>query len=248
MHTVPWPRQPPRAPGIRMDSIPPVRHAVLALHGPPVRAAWCDGLGPGDRGPGVRGSRESGGAGGLVEKSQVAATPPEHVYVRYRLTVLQRLLPALPGLVVVVPSQVLLWLNGGSLASAVVPGLLIWGVLLPLVQIISRRFGVTLTPTAAVVHNLRRRAIPWADVQAIQIESVLGSRAVVIYEAGGRHTRLRAPMSGFLSWDRGFEEKFHTIGRWWLQHRGPDWVPVPPPGVWWGGPPASHGNPYTPTA
>lgn len=198
----------------------------------------------------TRGNRGLGdwGTGGLVEKSQVAATPPEHVYVRYRLTVLQRLLPVLPGFVFVVPSQVLLWLDGGSLASTVVPVLLIWGVLLPLVQITSRRSGVTLTPTAAVVHNLRRRTIPWADVQAIRIESVLGSRTVVIYEAGGRHTRLRAPMSGFLSWDRGFEEKFHTIGRWWLQHRGPDWVPVPPPGVWWGGPPAPNGNPYTPTA
>ncbi|MER6533734.1 hypothetical protein ACWDE0_09275 [Streptomyces sp. 900105755] len=179
-----------------------------------------------------------------MEESQVAATPPEHV--RYRLTNLQRLLPVLPGFAVVLPSQVLLWLEGGSRVSILVPGLLIWGVLLPLVQITARRFGVTLTPTAAVVHNFRRRTIPWADVQAIRIESALGSRTVVIYEAGGRRTRLRAPATGFLSWDRGFEEKFHTIGGWWLRHRGPDWVPVPPPGVWWGGPPASHGNPYAP--
>ncbi|MEW1776216.1 hypothetical protein [Streptomyces sp. NPDC086777] len=177
-------------------------------------------------------------------ESQAAATPPDHI--RYRLTPLQRLLPVLPGFVVVVPSQVLLLLNDGSLASALVPGLVIWGVLLPLALIASRRFGVTLTPTAAVVHNFRRRTVPWANVQAIQISSLLGSRTVVIYEAGGRQTRLRAPMTGFLSWDRDFEEKFHTVGRWWLQHRGPDWVPVPPPGAWWGGPPASNGNPYAP--
>ncbi|MFF7473687.1 hypothetical protein [Streptomyces sp. NPDC008092] len=180
-----------------------------------------------------------------MEQSQVAATPPERI--RYRLTSLQRLLPVLPGFVVVVPSQTLLWLDGESSDSVIVPGLLIWGVLLPLVLITSRRFGVTLTPSAAIAHNFRRRTIPWSNVQAIQIESLLGSRTVVIYEAGGRRTRLRAPMSGFLSWDHSFEEKFHTIGRWWLDHRGPDWVPVPPPGVWWGGPPASHGNPYAPT-
>ncbi|MFK0157756.1 hypothetical protein ACIQVK_37535 [Streptomyces sp. NPDC090493] len=181
-----------------------------------------------------------------MEESKVAATSPEHV--RYRLTKFQRLLPALPGFAVVVPFQVLIWLEDGTFDSTVLPALLTWGVLVPLLQIATRGFGVTLTPTTAVVHSFRRRTIPWADVQAIQIESVLGSRTVVIYEAGGRQTRLRAPMTGFLNRDRSFEEKFHIIGRWWQQHRGPDWVPVPPPPVWWGGPPASHGNPYAPTA
>jgi hypothetical protein len=83
---------------------------------------------------------------------------------------------------------------------------------------------------------------------SVQIESLFGSRTVVIYEAGGRRTRLRAPITGFLSWDRRFEEKFHTIGRWWLDHRGPDGAPVPPPKAQWGGPPASDGNPYAPPA
>ncbi|MER5796450.1 hypothetical protein [Streptomyces sp. NPDC001980] len=164
------------------------------------------------------------------------------------MTSLQVLLPPLPGFGVVMASQTLFWLEGDSFDLALVPGLLIWGVLLPLVLITSRRFGVTLTPSAAIVHGLRRRTILWSNVQAIRVESVLGSRTVAIYEAGGRHTRLRAPTTGFLSWDRSFEEKFHTIGRWWLAHRGPDWVPVPPPGVWWGGPPASQGNPYAPSA
>ncbi|MHB9860539.1 hypothetical protein [Streptomyces sp. YIM S03343] len=108
--------------------------------------------------------------------------------------------------------------------------------------------GITLTPSAAIVRRVRKRTIPWSNVQAIQVESYAGSRTVVIYEAGGRRTRLRAPITGFLSWDRGFEEKFHTIGRWWLAHRGPDWVPVPPPwAAWWLGPPVPgvrSGNPY----
>ncbi|MFG2954335.1 hypothetical protein ACGF5O_11460 [Streptomyces sp. NPDC048291] len=183
-----------------------------------------------------------------MEQSQVAAVSSEQQNIRYRLTIRQRLLPMLPGLGVVMLSQGLFWFEGGSFDPVIVPGLFVWGVLLPLVQIATRGFGVTLTPSAAVVHNFRRRTIPWANVQAIQIESLLGSRTVVIYEAGGRQTRLRAPTTGFLTWDRDFEGKFHTIGRWWLDHRGPDWVPVPPPGVWWGGPPASQGNPYAPPA
>lgn len=86
--------------------------------------------------------------------------------------------------------------------------------------------GITLTADHAVVHNVRRRKIAWADVQCIRIESYLGSRTIVIYEASGRHTRLRAPIRGFLSWDRRFDEKFHTIGQWWLAHRGAAWTPV----------------------
>ncbi|MET8454523.1 hypothetical protein [Streptomyces sp. NPDC005209] len=179
-----------------------------------------------------------------MEQSQVEAGSPESV--RYRLTRRQRLLSVLPA-VVVMPCQVLLWLDGGPTGPLFV-SLLTWGVLVPVALIISRPFGVTLTPSAAVVHNLRRRTIPWSNVQGIRIESLFGSRIVAIYEAGGRRTRLRAPITGFLSWDRSFEEKFHTIGRWWLDHRGPDWAPVPPPGAWWGGPLAPDGNPYAPPA
>ncbi|AVH56479.1 MULTISPECIES: hypothetical protein [Streptomyces] len=179
-----------------------------------------------------------------MEQSQVAAVPSERV--RYRLTRLQRLLPVLPNIVIVMAFQVLIWLDGGPFGPLLVSGLLFWGVLPVLITLLP--FGVTLTPSAAIVHNLRRRTIPWSNVQAIRIESFFGSRTVVIYEAGGRCTRMRAPITGFLSWDRSFEEKFHTIGRWWLDHRGPDWAPVPPPGLQWGGPPASDGNPYAPPA
>lgn len=145
-------------------------------------------------------------------------------------------------------SQALLWPDGGSSGFALGTGLVIWGVLLPLLLITSRSFGITLTPSAAVVHDFRRRSIPWSDVQAVQIEVLLGSRTVVICEAGGRATRLRAPTTGFLGWDRGFEEKSHTIGGWWLDHRGPDWTPVPSPWTPWGGPAAPPGNPYAPPA
>ena len=181
-----------------------------------------------------------------MEQSHLGVMPPERI--RYRLTRLQRWLPVLPTIVVVMGFQVLLWSDGGPFRPVLVSGLWL-GVVLPSVALVaSRTFGVTLTQSAAVVHGLRRRIIPWAGVQAVQIESFLGSRTVVIYEAGGRRTRLRAPITGFLNWDRGFEEKFHTIGRWWLAHRGADWAPVPPPSAWWDGRPASDGNPFAPPA
>ncbi|MFD4503304.1 hypothetical protein [Streptomyces sp. NPDC058457] len=177
-----------------------------------------------------------------MEQSQVETMPSERI--RYRLTPLQSL-PSVAPAIIITAVQVLFWLDDGPFGP-VIASLLMWGVLLPVVLVTSRRLGVTLTPSAAIVHNLRRRTVPWSNVQAIQIESLLGSRTVVIYEAGGRCTRLRAPITGFLSWDRSFEEKFHTIGRWWLDHRGPDWAPVPPPGAWWRGQPAPDGNPYAP--
>ncbi|MCX5235545.1 hypothetical protein OG824_10015 [Streptomyces prunicolor] len=36
-----------------------------------------------------------------------------------------------------------------------------WAVLLLLGSVLPSRFGITLTPSAAVVHNVRRRTIPW---------------------------------------------------------------------------------------
>ncbi|MEU6199934.1 hypothetical protein [Streptomyces sp. NPDC047061] len=162
--------------------------------------------------------------------------------IRYRLTVLQRLLPMLPTIVIVMSSQVVFRLEGDPTGPLLVSAVVLCGVLPLLGLITSWSLGITLTPSAAVVHAFRRRTVPWSDVQAIRIEPLLGSRTVVIYEAGGRCTRLRAPSTGILSWDRDFEEKFHTIGRWWLDHRGPDWIPVPPPWTPWSGPPERQGS------
>ncbi|WP_406434502.1 hypothetical protein [Streptomyces sp. NBC_01589] len=98
------------------------------------------------------------------------------------------------------------------------------------------------------MHSLRRRTIQWSNVQAIRVERVQALQTVVIYEAGGRRTRLRAPITGFLNWDREFEEKFRTIGRWWLDYRGPDWTPVPLPGAQWSSPLAPDGNSFASAA
>jgi hypothetical protein len=119
-----------------------------------------------------------------------------------------------------------------------------WSAMLLVVLILGQYLGVTLTESRAVVHSLRRRTIQWSNVQAIRVERFHGNQVVVIYEAGGRRTRLRAPITGFLCWDREFEEKFRTIGRWWLDHRGPDWTPALLPGARWGAPPVPDGNPF----
>jgi hypothetical protein len=181
-----------------------------------------------------------------VERSQAGAMPPEHV--RYRSTRLQRVLPVLPLLVVVMGTHIWEWLARAQSGAEVAETAGMWAALTFVLLITARHFGVTLTQSTAIVHNFRRRSIRWADVQAIRIEPFGGTRTVVIYEVGGRRTRLRAPLTGFLSWDREFDEKFHTIGRWWLDHRGPDWAPVPPPEAWWNGPSAPNGNPFAPPA
>ena len=80
--------------------------------------------------------------------------------------------------------------------------------------------GVTLAHDHVLVRNIRRRKIMWAQVRYIRIEPWMGNRTIVIYEEGGRRTRLRAPISGFLYGDRRFEEKYRTIGQWYLDHRG----------------------------
>ncbi|MFD3453878.1 hypothetical protein ACFWVC_17080 [Streptomyces sp. NPDC058691] len=172
-------------------------------------------------------------------QSQNKSMSPEHI--RYRLTFLQRMLPVLPVTLFAGLLQLCFWSHGGPIWPAVGP------VVLPFAMLIfSRSSGITLTRSAAVVHNLSRRTILWADVRAIETEWVFGSRFVVIHEAGGRRTRLQAPATGFLSWDRAFEEKFHTIGNWWLDHRGPDWAPAPPRAARRAGAPSTGENPFAP--
>lgn len=150
-------------------------------------------------------------------------------HVRFRLTWYQRVMPLVPAAVLVTAlaiAEPLLFPDSSGAGFAFPAG--VW-LALPAGLLGSARFGVTLTPSAAVVHNLRRRTVRWADVQGIWVESNMGVRRVVIREADGRLTRLRAPVTGFMSQDAAFEEKFRTIGEWWLHHRGPEWVPLSRP-------------------
>ncbi|MFC8260737.1 hypothetical protein ACFUNF_24770 [Streptomyces sp. NPDC057291] len=136
------------------------------------------------------------------------------------------------------------WMTWKLAGSEIAESLGTWAALPLVLLIIGQYLGVTLTESTAIVHSLRRRTIQWSNVQAIRVERFQRTQIVVIYEAGGRRTRLQAPITGFLCWDREFEEKFRTIDRWWLDHRGPDWTPVPLPGAQWSGPPVPDGNPF----
>lgn len=178
-----------------------------------------------------------------VESSPSATSSPGEV--RYRMTVWQRATPFMPT---VVATAVLFVTSRNEIPPpGGLPGLVtFWIVLVVVGALLPAYFGVTLTPSAAVVRNIRRRTIPWADIQAIRIESILGTKSIVLHEANGRSTRLRAPTTAFLAWDRRFEEKFHVIGTWWLTHRGPDWTPAPPPPAWWITPPTQERNPFAP--
>lgn len=143
------------------------------------------------------------------------------VRIRYRLTVLQRLMPTILAILAIGVFQLVIWLANGQTHIAVTGRLAEMWAVAGVVRVLYGwdDFGVGLTPVALEVHNLRRRTILWTEVQAIRVERILDSRTVVVYEASGRRTRLRAPVTGLFSPDKRFDEKFHTLERWWLDCR-----------------------------
>ena len=95
--------------------------------------------------------------------------------------------------------------------------------------IANRAIGVTLTSAALRFGKVRRRHIPWADIQAISYDSYLTSRRVIVWTADGHRIPLPAPSTVVFWLGRGrFDRGYHRIGQWWLDHRGPDWRPIPP--------------------
>lgn len=159
---------------------------------------------------------------------------PQSEELRYRLTPLQRMIPGLGAPIGILGAQVTIWANGEGLPT----GHELWDVIRVAIGVpaalffLSRPYGVTITPSAVIVHSPGRRTIKLIDIRFIRVENYLGSQTIVIYDASGRRTRLRAPITGPLYRDRQFWTKFHTIGQWWLDHGGPgpaDAVPAPPP-------------------
>ncbi|WP_063796039.1 hypothetical protein [Peterkaempfera griseoplana] len=147
--------------------------------------------------------------------------------IRFRRTLLERTSPMMGPIVMMFLASVAMSATGDHHG---IPPAGTAGVLVAMLvgTLLGRGQGVTLTHHALVVDNVRRRVIPWSGVQGILVDRALGQRTIVVCEAGGRRTRLPAPTGGAFSWDPRFEEKFHTIGRWWLDHRGPGWVPLTP--------------------
>jgi hypothetical protein len=92
-----------------------------------------------------------------------------------------------------------------------------------------RTLGVDLTPGSAKVRGLRRREIPWPEVQAVLQRRRLGVWSVRLILENGEGVGLRAPT---LAWEGfgavAYERDFHQISQWWLAHRGESWRPVGP--------------------
>jgi hypothetical protein len=108
------------------------------------------------------------------------------------------------------------------------PLVLVFGLIVGSATVVGGHwFGVDLTASDAVVNNLRRQRIPWAGVQAVTRESRMGVQSVALWTVGGERIRLAAPSANFLRLDlsaRDFEQRFHIIGQWWLEHRGEEWM------------------------
>ncbi len=134
------------------------------------------------------------------------------------------------------PVSVLIWwamddaigasLTDGVGAAERILGLLVAMVLLAVAGYLYLRRGIDLTAGSMRVRGLRRRTLNWPDVSDISVESRRGGRRVVVHEANGRRTILPAPRIGLLLWDPGFQDKVHTLDRWWRHQRGASWTPT----------------------
>jgi hypothetical protein len=146
---------------------------------------------------------------------------PDAEAVRYRVTWTQLVWLWLVVVVTYGATTFIFWLFSRDDGLAQASDVLLLGLgLAPLLIVASRLMSVTLTPEALVQQNLRRKVMPWTNISRITTESLLGGRSVVVYDHSGRRTRLRAPVTGIMFWDREFETKYRIIGEWYMSHRG----------------------------
>lgn len=89
-------------------------------------------------------------------------------------------------------------------------------------------WGVDLTPESVILRGLRRRSIPWHQVQAVIRYEMLGQRRVRLIPQNGRLVTLRAPTSLWGLGSAAYERDFQRIGQSWLAHRGESWRPEAP--------------------
>jgi len=106
-----------------------------------------------------------------------------------------------------------LWLMGPVLVP-----LLLW----------AQTWGVDLTPESANLRGIRRRSIPWQEVQAVVRREQIGSSMVRLILENGKHVWVRAPRRVWGLGGAGFDRDFNRIGQWWLEHRGESWRPLLP--------------------
>lgn len=86
--------------------------------------------------------------------------------------------------------------------------------------IIFRWQGVTLTPQGLHVRSLYPRVIAWPYIDSFRTSRLLGTTYLIVQETSGRRTRLRAPYTGLLAWDRDFDTKYQTLAAWHQALRG----------------------------
>jgi len=87
---------------------------------------------------------------------------------------------------------------------------------------------VELTPDSANLRGLRRRSVPWQDVQAVVRHRRLGACTVRLVLESGKPAMLRVPTSTWGLGGEDYERDFHRIEQWWLAHRGRSWRSVRP--------------------
>ena len=110
-------------------------------------------------------------------------------------------------------------------------GLLVMCSVFVLESVLIRSFGIDLTPESANVRGLRRRRVPWSQIQAILGYRQMGADRVALVLDGGERVVLRMPatyLGSGAATDVKYGEDFHRLGQWWLAHRGPCWRPVRP--------------------
>ena len=95
----------------------------------------------------------------------------------------------------------------------------------------ARSFGVDLTPESANIRGLRRRRVPWSQIQAVLGYRQMGADRMALALDSGERVVLRMPAT---YWGSGAAtdvkcwEDFHRLGQWCLAHRGPSWRPARP--------------------
>jgi hypothetical protein len=134
--------------------------------------------------------------------------------IRYRATLLQRVVVVLGGLTLGLAfGYVLIVTHGGTPSRAEITQVLIALPVATLVSLISwPGYGITLTPESAIIHLGRERVMDWRRVADISVENEFGFRFVVIRGLDGKRVRLYAPI-GFL--DREFDEKVKVVRAYW---------------------------------
>jgi hypothetical protein len=73
----------------------------------------------------------------------------------------------------------------------------------------------------------RKQAIAWDRVQGFTVNNTLVSRVLKVISDDGKSKELWAPYTSFFIGRARFDAQHNLIGQWWIDHRGPDWRPMP---------------------